>query len=1049
MQESALLKLQQRSGVIALNKIAAAYAHAGHLAESIESLERMREEGLAPDRGTFLALLGLCAKKSAIAEGRFVHSRVEASEFRRDDLVQNATIHMYGKCGCVEDAVTVFQSLDHPSQAFQIFQRMKLQGLAPDRITFVTVLDGCTATGDLSRGKLLHGFVLEAGLERNVMVGTSLIKMYGKCGCVEDARRVFDKLALQDVVSWTSMIMTYVQHDRCVEALELFHRMRPSGVLPNRITYATAISACAHVESMADGKLIHSQVLEDGFESDVVVSCAIVNMYGKCGSLEDAREVFERMPHPNTVSWNAIVAACTQHGCCVEALWYFQRMQLQGVRPDKIAFVTILTACSDSLLLHAARAIHAQIFETGLDRGDDAVITALLNVYSKCGSLEDTRFTFERIGDWKTVNSYTRMVGVYVQHGFWEEAFKLFREMQLEGSTPDKVTFITILNACSSPATLTFGELLYECILQCGYDTHLIVGNCIMTMYSSCGRIDNAAAFFSTMVERDAISWNTIISGHAQAGFCDEAVHLFRRMLAEGITPDKFTFISIIDGTARMQEAKILSELMVESGVELDVFLVSALINMHSRYGNVREARSLFDDMKDRDIVMWTSIISSYVQHGSSDDALGCTRLMRLEGLMGNDFTLVTALNACASLTALSEGKLIHSHAIERGFAASPAVGNALINMYAKCGCLEEADLVFHQCGKNLVSWNTIAAAYVQRDKWREALQLFQEMQLEGLKADKVSFVTVLNGCSSASEGSKIHNILLETGMESDHIVSTALLNMYTASKSLDEASRIFSRMEFRDIVSWNAMIAGKAEHGLSREAIQMFQRMQLEGVAPDKISFVTVLNAFSGSSPSSLKQARLVEKLISDQGYETDTIVGNAIVSMFGRSGRLAEARRAFERIRERDAASWNVIVTAHAQHGEVEQALKLFRRMQQESSRPDSITLVSVLSACSHGGLIEEGYYHFTSMGREFGIAGSQEHYGCVVDLLARAGRLDQAEELLRKMPVPASYVLWMTLLSACKVQGDEKRAKRVAERVMELDPRRPAAYVVLSSV
>ncbi|EFJ15155.1 hypothetical protein SELMODRAFT_328, partial [Selaginella moellendorffii] len=917
------------------------------------------------ERGTFLALLGLCAKKSAIAEGRFVHSRVEASEFRRDDLVQNATIHMYGKCGCVEDAVSVFQSLDHPSQvswnsllaafardgqfqqAFQIFQRMKLQGLAPDRITFVTVLDGCSAIGDLSRGKLLHGFVLEAGLERNVMVGTSLIKMYGKCGCVEDARRVFDKLALQDVVSWTSMIMTYVQHDRCVEALELFHRMRPSGVLPNRITYATAISACAHVESMADGKLIHSQVLEDGFESDVVVSCAIVNMYGKCGSLEDAREVFERMPHPNTVSWNAIVAACTQHGCCVEALWYFQRMQLQG------------------------------------------------------------------------------------------------------GITPDKVTFITILNACSSPATLTFGELLHECILQCGYDTHLIVGNCIMTMYSSCGRIDNAAAFFSTMVERDAISWNTIISGHAQAGFCDEAVHLFRRMLAEGITPDKFTFISIIDGTARMQEAKILSELMVESGVELDVFLVSALINMHSRYGNVREARSLFDDMKDRDIVMWTSIISSYVQHGSSDDALGCTRLMRLEGLMGNDFTLVTALNACASLTALSEGKLIHAHAIERGFAASPAVGNALINMYAKCGCLEEADRVFHQCGKNLVSWNTIAAAYVQRDKWREALQLFQEMQLEGLKADKVSFVTVLNGCSSASEGRKIHNILLETGMESDHIVSTALLNMYTASKSLDEASRIFSRMEFRDIVSWNAMIAGKAEHGLSREAIQMFQRMQLEGVAPDKISFVTVLNAFSGSSPSSLKQARLVEKLISDQGYETDTIVGNAIVSMFGRSGRLAEARRAFERIRERDAASWNVIVTAHAQHGEVEQALKLFRRMQQESSRPDSITLVSVLSACSHGGLIEEGYHHFTSMGREFGIAGSQEHYGCVVDLLARAGRLDQAEELLRKMPVPASYVLWMTLLSACKVQGDEKRAKRVGERVMELDPRRPAAYVVLSSV
>eukprot|EP00249_Psilotum_nudum_P016665 c25935_g6_i1 orf=43-2346(+) len=497
-----------------------------------------------------------------------------------------------------------------------------------------------------------------------------------------------------------------------------------------------------------------------------------------------------------------------------------------------------------------------------------------------------------------------------------------------------------------------------------------------------------------------------------------------------------------------VSEGKRVHAHIVRHGLERNTFLGNELVSMYGKCGNLDDARRVFDGMTEKNVFSWTVMIAAYANRGHGKEAFQLFCRMQKEGAVPNRITFVTILNACSNPAALADGRLIHALIAKGEFWSDVIVGTAIVNMYSKCGSLEDARKVFHQMPeRDVVSWNVMITAYAQHGYCKEALRLFRHMQLEGIISDKVTFIAVLDCPINLPEGKLIHGHIVESGFESDVVVGNATIKMYGKCGSKEDARRVFDKMPHRDVVSWTAMMAVCTRHGYCKDALQLFQGMQLNGVMPDKVTLLTLLETCANLAD--LAEGKLIHVSIVDRGFESDVSVGNAIIDMYGKCGSLEDARRMFNKMPQRDVISWTAMIAAYAQHGLGKEALELFHQMQLKGIMPDEITFVSILSACSHSGLVDEGWSHFLSMTKNFFIAPTTEHYGCIIDLLGRAGRLVEAEDLINKMPFKPDIVAWKTLLGACRIHGDVDRGKRAAEHIFDLDPEDAAGYVVLSNI
>uniref|UniRef100_UPI0040747504 Synthetic PPR-DYW protein n=1 Tax=synthetic construct TaxID=32630 RepID=UPI0040747504 len=450
-------------------------------------------------------------------------------------------------------------------------------------------------------------------------------------------------------------------------------------------------------------------------------------------------------------------------------------------------------------------------------------------------------------------------------------------------------------------------------------------------------------------------------------------------------------------------------------------------------------------------VFSWNSKIRGYARNGQPEEALSLYSQMRRSGIKPDNYTFPFVLKACASLSSLKEGKQIHGHVIKSGFESDVYVQSALIDMYAKCGELEDARKVFDEMPeRNVVSWNAMISGYAQNGQSEEALELFREMQQEGIKPSEFTFCSVLSACASLGSlemGKQIHGYVIKSGFESIVFVGNALIDMYAKCGSIEDARKVFDEMPERTVVSWTAMISGYAQNGQSEEALELFREMQREGVKPDEVTLPSVLSACANLG--ALEQGKQIHAYVIKSGFESDVFVGSALIDMYAKCGSIEDARKVFDKMPERDVVSWNAMIAAYAQHGHGKEALQLFQQMQQEGVKPSEVTFTSILSACSHAGLVDEGHHYFESMSPDYGITPRVEHYGCMVDLLGRAGRLDEAEDLIKSMPFQPNVVVWGTLLGACRVHGDVERGERAAERILELDPESAAPYVLLSNI
>ncbi|CAK9210480.1 unnamed protein product [Sphagnum troendelagicum] len=390
-------------------------------------------------------------------------------------------------------------------------------------------------------------------------------------------------------------------------------------------------------------------------------------------------------------------------------------------------------------------------------------------------------------------------------------------------------------------------------------------------------------------------------------------------------------------------------------------------------------------------IFAWNQKLTKYVKEGQPEKTMQLFQQMQQEEISPNEFTFVPVINACAGLGALEDGRLVHEQLIQSGCKFDVFVGNSLVDMYAKCGSIEDAWRVFNKMPcQDVVTWNAMILGQVKCGQGQKALELFREMEQEG---------------------------------------------------------RVFDKMPSRNVVTWTAILLGYVKCGQGQKALDLFQEMKQEGVHPNAFTFVAVLNACA--SLVALEDGRCAHEQIIQSGCESDVFVGSSLVDMYAKCGSMEDAWKVFNKMRSRDVVTWTAILGGCAMHGHGKDALQHFERMCEEGVEPNDVTFVCLLSACSHAGLVDEGMHCYTSMITDYMISAKLEHYTCMVDLLGRAGHLQEAENMIMAMPFEPHVAPWMALLGACRIHGNVEMGERVAKQILELDPENSAGYVLLSNI
>eukprot|EP01018_Ginkgo_biloba_P008643 Gb_28762 [translate_table: standard] len=727
-------------------------------------------------------------------------------------------------------------------------------------------------------------------------------------------------------------------------------------------------------------------------------------------------------------------------------------MDYHSIQVSSKTYASILKDCVNMKALSEGKLVHSHIIKSGSNR-DIVLLNHVLNMYAKCGSTKDARHMFDKMSE-RNLVSWTAMIAGYAQHDEARKAVELFYQMQWTGMQPNQFTFGSVLRACANLEVMEQGKRIHTHVIIGGFESDLFVGSALVDMYAKCGSIDDAWRMFDEMSECDVVSYNAMISGCAQHGQLEVALKLFCQMQCEGVKPSQFTFGSVLKACASQaakEQGKQVQTHIIKSGLELNEFAGSALVDMYAKCGSIYDACQLFDTMPKRDLVLWNAMIGGYTQNDQGEMALKLFCEMRLAGMDVNQFTFGSVLKACAGLQALEEGKTVHGQIFQFKFEPDIFLNTALVDMYSKCGSVEAAWKIFIKMPvQNVVVFNAMIAGAAQHGHLNEALKLFGQMHWDGMRPNQSTFVTLLSACSIAAalEWSKlVHVHIIKSGFEFDVFVGNALLDTLVKRGAVHDARKVFNKMPERSVVSWTAMIAGYAQNEYGEEALKLFLQMQQAGMKPNQFTYASVISACA--SLASLEQGKWVHAHSIKTGFILDAFVESSVLDMYAKCGSIEDGRQVFDKMLHRDAVTWNAMIFGYAQHGCGKDALQLFEQMQQAGMKPNHITFVGVLSACSHVGLVDKGLYYFDCMSGDYGVTPIAEHYTCIVDLLGRAGRLDEAERFINRMPFEPGAVMWRTLLGACRIHGNMELGKHAAECVFELEPQDNATYVLLSNI
>ncbi|XP_068650121.1 pentatricopeptide repeat-containing protein At3g22150, chloroplastic [Aristolochia californica] len=646
------------------------------------------------------------------------------------------------------------------------------------------------------------------------------------------------------------------------------------------------------------------------------------------------------------------------------------------------------------------------------------------------------------------------------------EALRLYARMNFSKSPsrPDFYTFSSTLKACAQTRQLKLGKSIHCQILRSQLNPSRILGNSILSMYSSCVSADNVRLdvvrlLFDRMRKRNVITWNTVIAWYVKRGRPREALAQFKIMMEMGIQPSVVSFVNVVPAVAEIRDgklAKVLYGLLLKFGSTFsdDPFAVSSAIFMYCEILNVESARKVFDLCNQRNIEVWNTMIDGYVQNDRPGEAIELfLEVANSELLVPDEVTCLAGLMAISQIQMLKFGHQVHAYVIKIFKELPIILFNGLIVMYSRCNSVETAFLVFEKMvEKDIVSWNTMASASVQNGFDIEGLMLVYEMQKQGFRIDSITATTLLSAASNLrnlSIGKQTHAYLFRHGIKFEGMDSY-LIDMYAKSGLIETAENLFlmNDADDRDQVTWNAMIASYAQNGKINEALMVFKQMIVQNQLPNSVTVASILptcSATGGISFGKQLHGYAIHHLLDDSVF-----VSTALVDMYSKCGDISDAETLFHRMSQRNSVSFTTMILGYGHHGLGEKALSVFYAMPNADIKPDAITFVAVLTACSYSGLVEEGLRIFKSMEKEHMIQPAFEHCSCVVDMLGRAGRVVEAYEFAKEMQVEGNMVwIWGSLLGACRIHGEYEMGKLVAEQLFKTeDGKGVTGYRVLLS-
>ncbi|XP_011627906.1 pentatricopeptide repeat-containing protein At2g29760, chloroplastic [Amborella trichopoda] len=506
----------------------------------------------------------------------------------------------------------------------------------------------------------------------------------------------------------------------------------------------------------------------------------------------------------------------------------------------------------------------------------------------------------------------------------------------------------------------------------------------ISALSNSENALSYALKIFEQIPQPNLYMYNTIIRAHASSRSPENALLLYTEMLHQNIDPNKFTFPFLLKAIAKIPallEGKTVHGMVLKAGLSSDAFVQNSLIHFYANCGNLADSHLVFAKSLERDVVSWNSMINAYAQSQKPDEVIELFVEMERENVRPNDVTMVGVLSACAQKGDLELGRWACDISERNNVEKTLTLSNAKVDMYAKCGSLVEAQ------------------------------RLFDEMHIK----DEVSWTSIVIG--------------------------------YAKMGDFTEARKQFDIMPKRDIAAWNALISAYEQGGHAKEAIALFHELQIAGLKLDEVTLVSTLSACS--QLGAMDMGKWIHIYIEKHGLKLNFHLTTALIDMYAKCGDLMKALEVFRKSRERDVYAWSAMIAGMAMHGHGQEAIHLFHRMQEERVEPNGVTFTNVLCACSHAGLVDEGRECFSVMKSDYNVKPNIEHYGCMVDMLGRAGLLEEAMELIGSMPFTPQASIWGTLLGACQIHGNVKLGELACHKLLNSEPSNDGAYVLLSNI
>ncbi|GLT75663.1 hypothetical protein SLA2020_473680 [Shorea laevis] len=582
----------------------------------------------------------------------------------------------------------------------------------------------------------------------------------------------------------------------------------------------------------------------------------------------------------------------------------------------------------------------------------------------------------------------------YATQGQLLPAFKVFSLIKLHTSYSASDNLIlrpisSLLLSCTNLKLLPAGKQLHAQIMFLGLEQSPILVHKLVSFYSTFDLLDDARLVIENSNILHPLSWNLLISSYVRNGLFEESLCAYKHMVSKGIRPDNFTYPSVLKAcgeTLDLELGKTVYKSINDSCQEWCLYVHNALISMYGKFGELDVARCLFEKMPERDTVSWNTIISCFASRSLWEDAFEFFEKMQVE-----DFEL------------------------------------------------------------SIITCNIIAGMCLRTGNFSGALQLLSQMRTSGAGLDSVTIITGLGACSHVGTiklGKEIHGFVIRNCYDGFDSVRNALITMYSSCKDLWHAYTLFQSIEEKSIITWNSMLSGYAHVDRPEEASFLFREMLLSGVEPNYVTIASILPLFA--RVANLQHGKEFHCYLARRAVFKDyLLLWNALVDMYARSGKILAAKRVFDLMKRRDGVTYTSLIAGYGMQGKGETALKLFKEMIELQIKPDDITMVAVLSACGHSGLVAEGQMWFQKMQSIHGIIPTLEHFACMVDLYGRAGMLNKAMETISRMPYKPSPATWAALIGACRIHGNTDIGEWAAEKLLELRPENSGYYVLIGNM